>query len=181
MVVDLNEFYEKNKSDSCIISFLGNITPESISSTMQNLEENLETLHEIPKIRKKIYNVLLECFQNLFHHSHEIITSEIANKPLSVCIVDKSEDCYSITTGNYIKKDKIEKFKSHLEKINQLSKEDLRIYYMEILDNGEKSEKDGAGLGMIDILRKSGGKLYFHFSSIDDNYSLFSLTIQILK
>lgn len=181
MAFNLTEFYEKKRTERSIISYFGKITPESISSTMQHLEEKLEHLKEIPKIKKKIYIVFLECFQNLYHHSHEITPNDTQKSPTSFCIIDNYNNCYTITSGNYIKNDKIENFKNHLDKINQLSKENLKEYYMEILNNGQKSAKDGAGLGMIDILRRAEHKLNFDFIPVDMHNSLFILTIQLYK
>ena len=41
------------------------------------------------------------------------------------------------------------------------------------------SDKGGGGLGMIDIARKSGKKLDFDFHKVDDEYSFYSLNINI--
>ena len=63
--------------------------------------------------------------------------------------------------------------------INKLSKEELKEYYKAVLNNGEMSMKGGGGLGMIDIARKTGEKLNFNFSPVDDKFSFFSLNIKI--
>jgi len=41
------------------------------------------------------------------------------------------------------------------------------------------SEKGTAGLGMIDIARKSGKELEYNFSSLNDNLTFFSLSVKI--
>jgi hypothetical protein len=66
-----------------------------------------------------------------------------------------------------------------LDDINALTKEELKDYYKEILNNGEMSMKGGGGLGMIDIARKTGQKLNYNFMSVDEKYSFFSLNIKI--
>jgi hypothetical protein len=60
-----------------------------------------------------------------------------------------------------------------------MSKDELKEYYKEILNNDEFSDKGGGGLGMIDIARKSGQKLNFNFIEVDNQYSFFSLSIKI--
>lgn len=181
MVCDIIDFYDKVKDSKCVISFIGNITSESINSIMQNLERSFEILQENSKIKKKIYIVFLECLQNLYHHADTIKLEDNRKIPSSFCLIYNKEDSYVIMTGNYIKNDRIKAFDNHLTKINQLSKEDLKEYYLEILNNGQKSAKDGAGLGMIDILRKSDDKLSFNFLPINTDYSLFSLNVKISK
>jgi hypothetical protein len=47
------------------------------------------------------------------------------------------------------------------------------------MKEGRLSEKGGAGLGFIDIRRKTGEKLDFHFLPITDKISFFLLTTLI--
>ena len=74
-------------------------------------------------------------------------------------MIGKIENEYSIITGNYILSANVEALKSKLDRINLMSKDELKEYYKEILNNDTFSEKGGGGLGMIDIARKSGQKL----------------------
>jgi hypothetical protein len=178
MIVD---FYTQIKTGDNVISFIGNITPESIDAIMHNLEGNLKKTQENSKITKKLYLVFLECLQNLYHHSDVVTIEENTTDPSSACVINNNKDRYVITTGNYISNERIGRFKKHLEEINELSEENLKQYYLAILNNGKKSEKDGAGLGMIDILRKSDAKLDFNFAPVNTNYSLFCLNVNILK
>lgn len=182
MISDISEYYHEIKNENDIVSFLGVVTPDSLSVIMQNIEIDLERMQEQPRICRKIYTVLIECLQNLYHHTDELEIDEHRKSPSSICLVNKHNEGYTITTSNYIQNEKIEKFKSHLDNINQLSKESLKEYYKEVLNNGQKSTKDGAGLGMIDISRKTDDKLNFNFVPLlDGNYSLFVLNIKILK
>ena len=58
-------------------------------------------------------------------------------------------------------------------------KDGLKMLYKEVLNNEERTEKGGGGLGIIDIARKSKQKLVYDFMDIDDQYSFFSLYIKI--
>ena len=62
-----------------------------------------------------------------------------------------------------------------------MSKEDLRKYYREILDNNLISNKGGADLGMIDMARKSGEKLQYNFTEVNESLSFFYLTVKVSK
>ena len=56
---------EKN---DILLSFKGAITSELLTSVLQIMENKMEDLNEAPKTRKKVFNVLGECLQNLYHH-----------------------------------------------------------------------------------------------------------------
>jgi hypothetical protein len=86
---------------------------------------------------------------------------------------------YSITTGNYIQTTRKDSFENKLERINSLESAELKELYKEVLNNDARSEKGGGGLGMIDIARKTGKKLNYAFAPLNDEYSFFSLNINV--
>ena len=68
-----------------------------------------------------------------------------------------------------------------LEKINSLDKDGLKMLYKQQIKEGRLSNKGGAGLGFIDIAKKTGNKLYYNFLSINDEYSFFVFTSKISR
>ena len=57
--------------DYVLLAFKGSITSELLSSVFQIMESKMEDLKDAPKIRKRVFNVLVECLQNLYHHIDE--------------------------------------------------------------------------------------------------------------
>jgi hypothetical protein len=96
-------------------------------------------------------------------------------------MVSKGDVEYHVTTGNVIENTKIEELTRILDHINLLDKEGLKQLYKTQMREGRLSEKGGAGLGFIDIARKTGRKLDFHFLSIDEENSFFILTSTISR
>jgi len=96
-------------------------------------------------------------------------------------MVSKGETEYNVTTGNVIKNDKADSLKQILENINNLDKEGLNKLYKQQMREGRLSEKGGAGLGFIDIARKTGEKLIYSFLKIDEEKSFFVLTSTISR
>ena len=179
MVLDIYGFYDKMEQNNIMLSFKGDITSDLLTSILQIMEAKLDNWQEEPKVKKKVYNVLVECLQNLYHHMDEISPNQDDKIRSAIFMIGKVDGQYNIITGNYIKNENISNLQKLLEDINLLSKEELKEYYKSVLNNGEMSLKGGGGLGMIDIARKTGGKLHFHFTPVDDNYSFFSLNINI--
>jgi hypothetical protein len=66
-----------------------------------------------------------------------------------------------------------------LDAINSKDKDELKLYYQERLSNSKVSSKGTAGLGMIEIARKSGNKLDYEFLKINEETSFFSLNVKI--
>ena len=84
-----------------------------------------------------------------------------------------------IITGNFILNENSIELKSRIDKINAMDAEQLRAYYLDKLNTTEISEKGGAGLGMIDLVRKSGNKIEYRFDDVNEQLSFFSLIINI--
>ena len=178
-MLDIYDFYDKMERNDIMLSFKGDITSELLTSILQIMESKLDNLQEEPKIKKKVYNVLVECLQNLYHHMDEVAPSQNDKIRSAIFMIGKIDNQYNIITGNYIKNENVAGLKKRLEDINQLTKEELKEYYKAVLNNGEMSMKGGGGLGMIDIARKTGEKLSFNFVPVDNIFSFFTLNIKI--
>lgn len=180
--LDVYELYNRMQDSNIMLSFKGDITAELMTSILQIMEGRLDNLNETPKIRKKVYNVMVECLQNLYHHNDAIPINlgEVEDEDRSaIFMIGLSEEGYDITSGNYIQSDRVTGLKEKLEKINSLEPDDLKRFYKDVLNSEGRSEKGGGGLGMIDIARKTNRKLDYDFVSINDEYSFFSLNVTI--
>lgn len=176
------ELYQTMEKDNTMLSFKGVITSDLLTSVLQIMESKLEYVEKSPKTKKKVYNVLVECLQNLYHHNEEISDAEGLDFLFSksaLLMISKNHDNYEVKTGNYVSKTKSGELKKKLDDINGLDKEGLRELYKTILAEGELSEKGTAGLGMIDIARKSGNKLEYDFLSVDHEFDFFCLNVKI--
>jgi len=174
-------FIEAN-DNSQMISYKGEVNSDVITMVLQIAENKLEALDERPLVRKKIFNILVECLQNLYHHAEPDMSGKSSpNTRPGLLEVWNDDEFYYILIGNFIFNQNIEKVRQRVHKINSLDKEQLRMYYKEILDNDQISAKGGAGLGLIDIARKSGEKLEVSFDPVNENVSFYSMKIKVSK
>jgi hypothetical protein len=179
MSFDIYSFYKKMEHNDVMLSFKGDVTSKMLDSMLMIMESKLEDLGEPSKVKKKVYNILVECLQNLYHHRDEMKRPGKEEESAAIFMIGKSDDVYNIITGNYILTDRVDKLKKRIDQVNSLDKVGLKQLYKEVLNNAERSEKGGGGLGIIDIARKSGRELGYDFMKVDDQYSFFSLYIKI--
>ena len=164
----------------------GTVTSELLESVFQIMESKMDDLNDSPAAKKKVFNVLVECLQNLYHHiddfdNENVVVNPAGDKKSAIFSIIRNEDDYNIVTGNFIYPKNVEDVTSKIDYINSLNRDELKAYYKEVLNNGELSEKGGGGLGLIDIAKKSRNKLQYSFREIDEDYSFFTLTVKILK
>lgn len=180
-VGNIFEIYKQLEERNVIISFKGVMTSEILTTTLQIIESRMDKLEERPKIRKKIFNVLVECLQNLYHHIDDDIDDKSTpqNKRNCLFMIARENAAYIITTGNYIKPEDSPILEEKLDTINGMTRDELKSYYKQVLNEGTMSDKGTAGLGMIDIARKSGKKLEYDLTPINENLTFFSLSVRI--
>jgi hypothetical protein len=130
-------------------------------------------------LQKRIYYIMVEGLQNITHHQEEIANDRNFDKYPGLFAIQKSGERYFITTGNIVANDKVDELKGRLDVINSLDKENLKRYHREILTCGTISDKGGAGLGLIEMSRKSGSKLHYKFEGLDDEFTYFYLQTQL--
>ncbi len=183
MSFNVQDYFDELNTGNVILSFKGSITSDMINNVLDSVESKLTEADEDPKIRKKMYNVLVESLQNLYHHIDDLpneFRNEVDNK-FGVLVIVKENSGYKITTGNFIASDKIKYLKDKIDKINSLSKEELKDMYKFILNHQKLSSKGGGGLGLVDIARKTGNKLNYMFQNFNNDYYFFNLDITIAK
>ena len=122
---------------------------------------------------------MVECLQNICKHADTLESTK--EEKGAVFMIGREDGCYVITSGNFIMNDQIDGLKKKLDHINSLDKEGLKGYYKELIKSSELSDKGGAGLGFVDIARKSGQKLDFDFEKVNDEFSFFSFKTKISK
>ncbi|MDD2564407.1 MAG: SiaB family protein kinase [Salinivirgaceae bacterium] len=136
-------------------------------------ENNMDKQNEDKSVRRKVFHVMVECLQNMTKHSDDYdFNDRIGN---GLFIVGKKEGFWNIITANKIHKSKIEDLRQSIETINSLSQEGLKDMDKKQIKEGSLSEKGGAGLGLIDIARKTGRKLDYQFLPLDDKENYFFL------
>ncbi len=183
--INLYNTYLNMEKEDIILSFKGDITKDLLSSVYQIVEARMESENEDQKRKKKFYHVLVECLQNMYHHMESLQESgakgELHDQAGSaIFMVGRGEaGCYLIYTGNFILHENAEQLKEKIDKINGMNPVELKAYYLERLGASELSEKGGAGLGIIDIARKSGNKIEYDFQTISETFSFFTLSAKI--
>ncbi len=176
-VFDLFSHLRKNNIK---LIYEGEISHDIIKAFTALTENDLKERNESNPTLKKVFNIMVESLQNISKHA-DCIDERISKNGRGILLVSETDDCYNITTGNVIKNDAAVRIKKDIDAINELSKNELRELFKKKLSSGRLSEKGGAGLGFIDIRRKSNNKLDYNFQKIDNNKVFYILNTVIEK
>lgn len=171
------DLYRQMNHYSLSYIYRGGMSIELSNKILSLAETNMENFSESSATKKKVYFIMLESLQNITRHQDTSIEKDTDNS--SFFVIQRLANDYYITSGNTVENKNIESLKSKLSKVNSLDKESLKEYYKEILSQGELSTKGGAGLGLIEMARKSGNKLAYDFKEINTDFSNFYFQIKV--
>lgn len=146
------------------------ITKAFTTMTQKNLDEDEQT--SVP-IKKRVYHVMVECLQNIGKHSDNIESGESEVPGNGIFMVSRSDKGFNVITGNAIANTRIEEITVMLNKVNEMTEDEIKSYYKQRILESRISDKGGAGLGFIDIVKKTGNKIEFHFEKLNDITSFF--------
>lgn len=179
------DFHNEMLSNKFTLVYEGEITHQITKAFTSLAENKMDSYSEDASMKKKVFHVMVECLQNLSKHAEEFeVEGNQGGAGNGIFIVgrlgDDDQD-YQVMTGNAVEISKVSELKALLEKINHLDKDGLKELFKKQMREGSLSEKGGAGLGLIDIARKTGEKLEYHFVEIDDKSTFFLLRTKISR
>lgn len=166
------------KTQKLILVYQGDFSQETTKSILTLAERSLEASEEDPAIKRKVFNVMVEALQNIVKHNTQVDGAG-AERQTAIFLIGKELNRYAIMSGNPVRKDKVPALKETLARINALDKEGLKDLYKNIIQDTTISDKGGAGLGFVDMARKSGEKLSYDFPEMSEGYCFFSLKINV--
>lgn len=173
-------FNESMESKDVKLVYKGEITHQVTKAFTSITETNMMVEEEPNSVQKKVFHVIVEFLQNISKHA-DYMGDESHEEGSGVFLLCKDDENYVITTGNILLKEKEAAIANVLDKINSLDKEGLKTLYKQQIKEGRLSDKGGAGLGFIDIAKKTGNPLDYKFVPINDGYSFFIISSTISR
>lgn len=174
-------FHESMEDHNVLLVYEGEITHQITKAFTSLTETNMEVDEEAHSTQKKVFHVMVECLQNIGKHADHLVDGEILKDGKGSFLLSKDDESYFITTGNLVVGEKINGMIEVLDRINSLDRDGLKKLYKQQIKEGRLSNKGGAGLGFIDIAKKTGNILHYTFIPVNDAFSFFVLSCQISR
>ena len=150
------------------------------SSVIANIMDEVEILCERNSfseiLKKKVLNIAIEMLQNSYHYTKELKDQKLKNNSFKIFA---DQEFVYLDNENYIQAKDIEAIKQRISSVNSLNEEDLKTAYRNILNNEKFSKRGGAGLGFLDMKRRSNNPLQVEFFNIQTDFPLYILTVKI--
>lgn len=167
------------EEDGVILCYSGIVTEGVLLSVANSLKDKL-TLEKADKTTaRSLFSIFVEQVQNVIRYSVERNGSDAHDRSFDLAYglvtVGKVDDNYFVACANLVKKKDVPRLETDLFRIQSMDKDALKILYKQILKDEVPEHSKGAGVGFVDIARKSSRGFEFDFLDFDVDHSFFAL------
>ncbi len=181
--LELLEYYKKMCERNIVLDFQGAMSQDMLVGMAELIKfKNVGTAKK-PSVIKKVFSVFIEMAQNIAHYSAERVylngTPEDPGIGAGIIVVTETNKHFTVTSGNLVDKNRIHTIIEHCDAINKMDKEELKQFYKIQIKATREKWKQGAGVGLIDMARKSGNAIQYRVTPVDYLNSFLVLSIKI--
>lgn len=177
---DMYQFRDYLKDTGIIFCYSGYMTEDILVGIGNAIKQKLTMDDEDTNTARAVFSIFVEQVQNVIRYSAEKETgNDMTELRYGVLTVGRKDDRVFVTCGNVIKNPDRDRLKEHLLSIQQMGTKELKKLWKDTLRGDTPDGSKGAGVGFIDIARRSRQGFEFDFSDVDDTHSFFTLKAYI--
>ncbi|MGQ7845300.1 SiaB family protein kinase [Granulosicoccus sp. 3-233] len=182
----LNELQSQLHSQGITFAYCGCITENILTGIGSALKNKLESEDVDTRTTRSIFAVFVEQMQNIIRYSARQASAE-QDKPLKnaddhsrygILTIGQVGDDFIIHSGNLIVAADVPGIRARLTDLQNKSPEELKIAYKSQLRNLQELE-EGAGVGFMEIARRTSRPIEFEFEEVDDEHTFFAIKATI--
>lgn len=180
--MSLFDHYTTMGREGIIFVFRGSMSQALLVKFGDMIREDLfiatKKLSEI----RRVFSVFIELAQNINRYSAERVDAGLETGAGSgIVVVSESEDRYTVASGNKIDNSRLALMVERLKAMSGLPADGIKKLYREQLKNAPPDGSVGAGLGLYDMAKRSGGGLTYRVHPVDAETSFIELFVDIKK
>lgn len=126
------------------------------------------------KTKRRMAFLISESFQNIIRHGE----NDILEENTGLFGIRGRDPYLSIYSSNLISEESKRYLDSNISNLNNLNDEALKEHYRQVLSEGRINEKGGAGLGLIEMAKKSRRPMQMEFHN-QPHHNIYSFNLQI--
>ena len=167
------------RDDRCIFGYSG-LFPDEHSARLIELGEAALKDHEASaSVRGRLGYVMVEAYQNIVRH--RVMPSGMSpwGPGRSFFFFRSGHDRQQVFTFNPVSRAQAKKLDRVLTELHGMDNASLKALFMKGIQRARVPGTRGAGLGLIEMVRRAGGRLGWDFSTVDAGHELFALTLEL--
>jgi len=169
----LFELHSTVQTENVDFLYKGVISVEVVNELLKIVKKKFNAIYIDYSLRKKIYNIAVECLENITQHSKN------GGPEDSIFIIGVEREIFFIGAGNYVTDNDAINLGSQLNLIQGKSKDQLKTMYRKKMTSQVEDLSNNAGLGLLDIAIKSGNSIDYSLHQTNPDEHFFTMQVQI--
>lgn len=162
------DLFASNREERLMFAYRGPFFDHLTEAIIGISEHTLEHQEELAKVNRKVSFLLVECFQNILKHGEKSPDANIYRED-GVFSFRSLINAFYINSINRVLPEDRDRLQAMVEQVNSMDRQELKSFYKKQLEQNALSERGGAGLGLIELARKSGQPIRFEFEDDAEN------------
>ena len=168
----LRTHFNRNRTLLC---FNGPISRSLIEEIGNALKNYLQAENAQPTAAMDVFSIYIEMTQNIRHYAQSRGYGDLESAA-TVIVARDAEERYLVQAGNIVEAADGEALLARVDALASMDKAQLKATYKtQLRQPRDAAATTGAGLGLIDVARKSSLPLKSNLSPIDEERAFFSL------
>lgn len=169
--------YTSFAGDRLTFLYSGSFHDEHTARLITLGEEFLEHQGAAKGLRGKLAFIMVEAYQNIVRHRAPL-PAELRDGPgRSLFVLRSTDTAHEVTAMNPVNGADADRLRAELEHLGRLDIQQMKQVFLRGLQSDERTDRGGAGLGLIEMARRSGNPLRHAFIPLDRDHQLFSLQV----
>ncbi|MCG5500577.1 biofilm regulation protein kinase SiaB [Ectothiorhodospira lacustris] len=166
--IDLFSLRRQFNEDQILLCFNGPISRSLIEEIGNALRNYLEADNALPGAAMDVFGIYIELTQNIRHYVTRMGYDE-RDGSATVIVARNETGRYVIMAGNLVEREDGELLRNRVEELAAMDKVELKAAYKaQLRKPRDESVLSGAGLGLVDVARKSLEPVCARISPVND-------------
>ena len=166
-------------AERILICFNGPTSRALISEIGAALKDYVESATNSLSAAMDVFSVYIEMSQNIRHYASTMGYVQV-DATATVVIAETSDGRYTVSACNIVQAADGQSLLDRVAALAELDKQQLKsLYKQQLRRPRQQGASTGAGLGLIDVARKSSAPLQCSLEALDDGKAFFTIRATI--
>ncbi|MBP6310670.1 MAG: SiaB family protein kinase [Flavobacteriales bacterium] len=159
--------------------YSGSFHDEHTAKLISMGEQFVDQENGVRALRNKVGFLMVESYQNIIRHRVRSLEEQDRKAGRSMFLIRHQGLSFEVVAVNAVPNNEAGPLTKLLENVSELGPDQLKRMFLSGLQNDSSSKRGGAGLGLIEMARRSGHDLVHHMVSIGADHQRYALRVFI--
>lgn len=170
---------EALREDRCIFGYSGFFPDEHSPRLIELGEAVLNGWEGTVPVKGRLGYVMVEAYQNIVRHRARPLSMPDRGEGQSMFLLRCHATGQQVFACNLVTRSQALKLDKDLADLQGRDNTELKELYLEGIQRTSKPGTRGAGLGLIEMVRRTGGGASWTFNPIEDGHDLFAISLDV--